>query len=167
MTIKVRIKRPLFQAARPGYGAKLYNFAAPTSGRTFIDPLTESAGENASALKNQHVHRAPSPVRPQIGNDSSLSQNAVQTRASGFLSKLLTWLRSRYAQRPVRKLRVSETVSLGEKRFVAILQVDDRKYLIGGGASNVALLTALDGEMPQKSAPVEQHQAASRIRGIY
>ena len=167
MTIKVRIKRPLFQAARPGYGAKLYNFTTPPSERTFIDTLAECAGENASALKNQHVYRAPSPVQPQAGSDTSVSQNSVQVRVSGPLSKLLSWLRSKYAQRPVRKLRVSETVSLGEKRFVAILQVDDRKYLIGGGASNVALLTVLDGETPEKPAAVELHQAASKIRGIY
>lgn len=168
MTIKVRIKRPLFQAARPEYGAKLYNFTAPPSERTFIDTLAECAvAENASALKNQNVYRAPSPVQPQVKDNDSPSQTALRIRPAGPLSNLLSWLRSKYAQRPVRKLRVSETVSLGEKRFVAILQVDDRKYLIGGGASNVALLTALDGETPEKPSSVELHQATSRIRGIY
>jgi len=43
-----------------------------------------------------------------------------------------------------KKLRVVETVSLGEKRFVTILQVEGRKLLIGGSSSNVALLASLD-----------------------
>jgi flagellar biogenesis protein FliO len=40
-------------------------------------------------------------------------------------------------------LQVAETVSLGEKRFVAVIKVDGREFLIGGGATNVALLAQL------------------------
>lgn len=43
-----------------------------------------------------------------------------------------------------RRLRVQETVSLGEKRFVAILEVDGVSYLIGGGSASVAMLTRLE-----------------------
>jgi flagellar biogenesis protein FliO len=39
---------------------------------------------------------------------------------------------------------VAASVSLGEKRFVAVIQVDGLQYLIGGGASNVALLAKLE-----------------------
>lgn len=42
-----------------------------------------------------------------------------------------------------RRLRVNETVSLGDKRFVSILEVDGRSYLIGGGSGSVALLASL------------------------
>ncbi len=42
-----------------------------------------------------------------------------------------------------RRLRVNETVSLGDKRFVSIVAVDGVDYLIGGGAASVALLTRL------------------------
>ena len=42
-----------------------------------------------------------------------------------------------------RRLRVSETVSLGEKRFVSIVEVDGTSFLIGGGSGNVSLLTQL------------------------
>ncbi len=56
---------------------------------------------------------------------------------------LFSWLRSRrvFAEK---QLRVSESLSLGEKRFVAILHVEGRKLLIGGGASGVSLLTTLE-----------------------
>lgn len=55
------------------------------------------------------------------------------------------WLQSRRsAQLAARRLRVAETLSLGEKRFVSILEVDGTQYLIGGSAGNVQLLTRLE-----------------------
>ncbi len=60
----------------------------------------------------------------------------------GLLGSLFSWLRG---GAPARKqLRLVETVALGEKRFVAIIHAQGRKYLVGGGSSGVALLTSLD-----------------------
>jgi hypothetical protein len=60
----------------------------------------------------------------------------------GLLGSLFSWLRG---GAPARKqLRLVETVPLGEKRFVAIIHAQGRKYLVGGGSSGVALLTSLD-----------------------
>src|SRR5205807_3701790 len=44
----------------------------------------------------------------------------------------------------LRQLVVKETVSLGEKRFVSILEVDGERLLIGGGVNTVRLLKRLD-----------------------
>ncbi len=41
---------------------------------------------------------------------------------------------------------MTETVSLGEKRFVAVVYAEGHKFLIGGGSSGVALLTQLGDE---------------------
>jgi flagellar biogenesis protein FliO len=41
---------------------------------------------------------------------------------------------------------VATSVSLGEKRFVAVIQVDGLQFLVGGGATNVVLLAQLNGE---------------------
>ncbi|HYH00157.1 MAG TPA: flagellar biosynthetic protein FliO [Terriglobales bacterium] len=41
------------------------------------------------------------------------------------------------------RLLVSSRVSLGEKRFVAILEYEDRRFLVGGGANSVQLLAKL------------------------
>lgn len=57
-----------------------------------------------------------------------------------------------------RRLRVVETVSLGEKRFVSILKVDGEQFLIGASTSNVALLAKLDRD---RSAPFEDVLAGS------
>lgn len=43
-----------------------------------------------------------------------------------------------------RRLRVAETVSLGEKRFVSILQVDGEQFLVAGSPSNIVLLAKLE-----------------------
>jgi len=45
-----------------------------------------------------------------------------------------------------RRLRVAETVSFGEKRFVSILQVDGEQFLVGGSPSNIVLLAKLEGK---------------------
>ena len=47
-----------------------------------------------------------------------------------------------------RRLQVRETVSLGEKRFLSIVEVDGVGYLIGGGSANVSLLTQLSSPAP-------------------
>jgi flagellar biogenesis protein FliO len=43
-------------------------------------------------------------------------------------------------------MRLQETVSLGEKRIVALLEIDGRRFLVGGGSSGVSLLAQLDTE---------------------
>ncbi len=56
-----------------------------------------------------------------------------------------SWLEQRHSgQLAARRLRVAETVSLGEKRFVSILEADGAHYLIGGSAGNVQLLAKLE-----------------------
>jgi hypothetical protein len=45
------------------------------------------------------------------------------------------------------RLRLCESLSLGEKRFVAVIQYEGQQFLIGGGASSLSLLARL-GEAP-------------------
>jgi flagellar biogenesis protein FliO len=54
------------------------------------------------------------------------------------------WIKLRaQAQHARKNLRVCENISLGEKRFVAVVQVDGERFLIGGSSSSVSLLTRL------------------------
>src|SRR5579875_75163 len=48
--------------------------------------------------------------------------------------------------RAKKRLQMLETVPLGEKRFVALVQVDGRQFLIGGAPSNVGMLAELSAE---------------------
>jgi hypothetical protein len=64
-----------------------------------------------------------------------------------------SWIRKQLSSRQSRKrLRVCETVSLGEKRFVAVIEVDGEQFLVGGAASSVATLARL--EPPQEFSEV-------------
>lgn len=73
---------------------------------------------------------------------------AESKRAKPEPSKIGRWLgdlvHGRIRLMPEKKLHVLETVSLGERRFVTILQVEGRKFLIGGSSSNVSMLASLD-----------------------
>jgi hypothetical protein len=60
----------------------------------------------------------------------------------------LRWLQARRrAQLAAKRLRLCETLSLGDKRFVAIVQVDGQQFLLGGAAERVSLLAQLDSEL--------------------
>ena len=43
----------------------------------------------------------------------------------------------------VRRLRLCESVSLGEKRLVAVVEYDRQKFLVGGGVQSICLLARL------------------------
>jgi len=47
-------------------------------------------------------------------------------------------------QRSARRLRLSETLSLGEKRFLAVVQFQHQEFLVGGTGQSIALLARLD-----------------------
>ena len=47
-------------------------------------------------------------------------------------------------RRSARRLRLSETLSLGEKRFLAVVQFQHQEFLVGGTGNSVALLARLD-----------------------
>lgn len=69
---------------------------------------------------------------------------------------LLAWLRTQKLARPARKLRVCETVSLGEKRFAAVLEYGGQRFLVGGAAQSVQLLTELQTPAFQKTLAAQQ-----------
>jgi hypothetical protein len=79
--------------------------------------------------------QAPLPARQWSG----FAQKGV---ISG-LARVWSWLHARYTDTATKRLRVSETVSLGEKRFVALVTVEGREFLVGGGASGVSSMTHL------------------------
>jgi hypothetical protein len=54
------------------------------------------------------------------------------------------WLQAKQAQQfAMKRLRVTETISLGEKRSVSIVQVDGSQFLIGSSPQSVQLLAVL------------------------
>ena len=131
MTIKIRIPRLIFPGFQPGPPALAMAAALP-AGATFHAALTDCMEDwgvrgalRSEPISNQFVARPVEQAEP------------------GFLVRAWAWMQKKYTLTATKRLRVAETVSLGEKRFVSIVYVEGREYLIGGGSSGVTLLTQL------------------------
>jgi flagellar biogenesis protein FliO len=75
------------------------------------------------------------------------SQEAAQhvKTASSKLAALLGRIRALAAgHRREPALRLCETLSLGEKKFVAVVEYGQRKFLLAGTQHNISLLQRLD-----------------------
>lgn len=57
--------------------------------------------------------------------------------------RAVSWFSLRMRASAPRRLRLCETVALGEKRFVAVIEFEKRRFLIGGASNSVSLLTEL------------------------
>ncbi len=49
-----------------------------------------------------------------------------------------------------RALRLCETLSLGEKRFVAVVECDNQRFLLAGTQQNISLLQSLGPTKPEE-----------------
>ncbi len=54
------------------------------------------------------------------------------------------WMRKVTLSRPVRRLQVLETVSLGEKRLIAVVQFEQQRFLVGASGPSMSLLSSLE-----------------------
>ena len=70
-------------------------------------------------------------------------RSGILRRLEHFRAHVARLWRSQHRRR---SLVIQETAGLGEKRFVAVLQFERQRFLIGGGASSVTLLTTLPEE---------------------
>ncbi len=64
---------------------------------------------------------------------------------SRFLLPVLTLLRSIKFQRRERFMHLCETLPLGEKRFLAIVQIEQQRFLIASTNQSISLLYRLEG----------------------
>jgi len=55
------------------------------------------------------------------------------------------WLETRLGIcRPARRMRLLETLSLGANRFLVVVQVEQRRLLVGSSGNSIVLLARLD-----------------------
>lgn len=136
MIVKVRIPRFAFPGiSRVSTPTVLATGSAPVRpGSTFHAALTDSAEEWVMRGSPQ----AAFTPRPEPQEQKAPTQPP--------LVRAWEWVRSKYVQTATKRLRVAETVSLGEKRFVSIVSVEGREFLIGGGSSGITLLAQLGQE---------------------
>ena len=72
------------------------------------------------------------------------------------LARILRWLtmlgRS-WGSHPSRQLHLRETLGLGERRFIAVVEFERQKFLIAGTGTSVAMLAQLPGAANAKEYP--------------
>ncbi|MGB7584680.1 MAG: flagellar biosynthetic protein FliO [Terriglobales bacterium] len=103
-----------------------------------------TAAESDDLVEHEMIE-VPIPA-PATEEQSFLKALALQwTSFLGILTRTWTWTQQKLRSHGERKrLRVCETVSLGEKRFIAVIQVDGKQFLVGGSSNSVSTLAHLE-----------------------
>ena len=135
MIVKIRIPRFASPGSSQAPTALATQPLRPMS--TFHAALTDSA-EEWVVRGTPRAAFTPRP-EPTLRPEPSPSKRSAR---SG-IARAWVWLHTKYVQTATKRLRVAETVSLGEKRFVSIVSIEGREFLIGGGTSGVTLLAQL------------------------
>jgi hypothetical protein len=135
MRVVIRIPRFASPGVSQGPTALATEPLRPVS--TFHAALTDSAEDWVI----RGTPRATFTPRPEATPRTEARQ--VKGPGPGMVARGWAWFQAKLAQTATKRLRVAETVSLGEKRFVSIVNVEGREFLIGGGTSGVTLLAQL------------------------
>jgi len=73
------------------------------------------------------------------------SQGSLRTTVARMFDILVSRIHKGFERRrSARRLRLSETLSLGEKRFLAVVQFQQQEFLVGGTGTSIALLARLN-----------------------
>lgn len=80
---------------------------------------------------------------------------APETQWLATLKNIWQWSRRTVTTRKPKRLRVCETLSLGERRFLAVIEFERQEFLVGGTGSSLELLARLkEGKvLPEHSLP--------------
>jgi hypothetical protein len=111
------------------------------------EPVPTKSATNAQPIPAKFASYLPEPTLEALRHQKPIRIPAVNEHqqpaaTGGLLRRVFSWLNGRGST--TKRLRVLETVALGDKRLVAVIQADGRRFLVGGGSSGVSLLTALD-----------------------
>jgi hypothetical protein len=92
--------------------------------------------------------------RAMEGNPTSRGGMRQETAWTTALKEV--WGRARRALGPrkTRRLRLRETLSLGDKRFLAVIEFDRQEFLVGGSGNSFALLARLHEGMVINEPPL-------------
>jgi flagellar biogenesis protein FliO len=87
-------------------------------------------------------------LAPAVGLNIPKPANLPPATLQSFAKQLaggISWFLGKVKVQSARKtLRLCENLALGDKRFVAVIQVENERFLIGGAAGSISLLTRLE-----------------------
>jgi len=75
---------------------------------------------------------------------------------------LRSWI-WRIAESRPRRLRLVESLPLGERRFVAVVEYDETRFLLGGTASTLVLLSHLADRRESPAPNIHAADASSEV----
>jgi flagellar biogenesis protein FliO len=96
------------------------------------------------------------------GSVNFMTTETLRVSAGVFQARVIElWQRVlRLSRRRPRRLRLCESLPLGERRFVAVVEFDQARFLVGGTPSSLVLLSRLaDGGATIESETEEASQA--------
>jgi flagellar biogenesis protein FliO len=83
-----------------------------------------------------------------MSKQSAAMRWGLQPGGTSHLAAWLAGLFDRWRSRSPRTLRLCESLNLGERRFVAVVQFEQQRFLIGGTGNSVVLLSSLPSPSP-------------------
>jgi hypothetical protein len=89
------------------------------------------------------------------GKEASFGPGAVWSQVCAFARRIL-----RLGRRAPRRLRLCESLPLGERRFVAVVEFEHSRFLLGGTAASLVLLARLE---EARNAPAHDESAGQSI----
>jgi hypothetical protein len=88
----------------------------------------------------------------QSAEGKPVNAEAAGSKLASFLNRIASLASAR---RRERRLRLCEMLSLGEKRFIAIVEYGQEKFLLAGTPQNISLLRRWDRNCEgTKEAPI-------------
>jgi flagellar biogenesis protein FliO len=76
-------------------------------------------------------------------NTASQAASPPETAGAVAVKTLWQWVRCAVKPRKARRLRLCETLPLGERRFLAVIEFDRQEFLVGGAGNSLTLLARL------------------------
>jgi flagellar biogenesis protein FliO len=94
-----------------------------------------------------------------------ISAGAMGQRVAGLWERVL-----RLGRREPKRLRLCESLPLGERRFVAVVEFEAARFLVGGTPSSLVLLSRLEdagevGETTSEDSSRNAVRALAKRRG--
>ncbi len=101
--------------------------------------------EQALAPTGSWEEKENGTCQSEVVTERQIPEPSLGSRILHCLTTVWKWTRRHIRTgQPKKRLRVCESVSLGEKRFVAVIEVDGEQFLVGGASSSVATLARLE-----------------------
>lgn len=113
--------------------------------------MSTESSQRVSWFHRKHASSFPDPrsairILPAEETAASMRLQSLAQGAVADVMEFFKWVgknvKNIKIQPAKKRLRVCESVSLGEKRFIAVVQLDGKEFLVGGAPNSLSLLAA-------------------------